>query len=63
MITSLASDAFEALASESLLNYTPQVQADADRSTGGDGYLIIAPDSYISTLESLVNLKLLRASP
>ncbi|MBG0788421.1 MAG: Ig-like domain-containing protein, partial [Anaerolineaceae bacterium] len=57
VITSLASDAFEALASESLLNYIPQVQADADRSTGGDGYLIIAPDSYTSTLAPLVDLK------
>lgn len=55
--SSQASDAFEALASESLLNYTPQVQADAERSTGGDGYLIIAPDTYIATLSPLVDLK------
>ena len=52
-----ASDAFEALAAESLLNYTPQVQAETDRSTGGEGYLIVAPDTYIATLSSLVDLK------
>jgi len=52
-----ASDAFETLAAESLLNYTPQVLADVERSTGGDGYLIIAPDTYIATLSPLVDLK------
>lgn len=57
VVTSLASDAFEAIASESLLNYTPQVQPEADRSVGGDGYLIIAPDAYIATLAPLVDLK------
>jgi hypothetical protein len=52
-----ASDAFEALAADSLLNYTPQVQVETDRSIGGDGYLIIAPDTYIGTLSPLVDLK------
>ena len=57
VVSDLASDAFEALAADSLLNYTPQVQASADRSIGGEGYLIVAPDTYIATLAPLVDLK------
>ena len=57
VVSTQASEAFEAIAAESLLNYLPQVQPDAERSIGGDGYLIIAPDSYIPTLQPLVDLK------
>ena len=55
--TNVASQTFEDLLSTSVLNYTPQEIVQDDRSTGGDGYLIVAPDAFISTLSTLVNLK------
>lgn len=57
VVSDRASEAFEALAADTLLNYTPQVQLESDRSTGGEGYLIIAPDTYIATLSPFVDLK------
>jgi hypothetical protein len=55
--SNIASQAFENLLSGSVLNYTPQVVVQTDRSTGGEGYLIVAPDAFISTLGTLVDLK------
>ncbi len=53
----IASTAFENLLSASVLNYTPQDVIESDRSTGGESYLIVAPDAFISTLGTLVDLK------
>ncbi len=55
--SNVASPAFEYLLSNSVLNYTPQATTQTDRSTGGEGYLIVAPDAFTSSLGSLVDLK------
>ncbi len=55
--TQHASPAFEALLADSVMNHTPQVSAQTARSGEGEGYLIISPDAFISTLAPLVNLK------
>ncbi|MDY6873378.1 MAG: C25 family cysteine peptidase [Chloroflexota bacterium] len=52
-----ASPAFEALLADSVMNYTPQVNVQTDRAGEGEGYLIVSPDAFISTLSPLVSLK------
>jgi hypothetical protein len=52
-----ASPAFEALLADSVMNYTPQVSLQTERAGEGEGYLIVSPDSFISTLSPLVSLK------
>ena len=52
-----ASPAFEDLLSSSILNYSEPVKVESDRAIGGEGYLIIAPDAFIASLSSLVELK------
>jgi hypothetical protein len=51
------SEAFETLLSSAILNYSEPIKEETDRAIGGEGYLIIAPDAFISTLTSLVDLK------
>jgi hypothetical protein len=52
-----SSSAFENLLSSSVLNYSQQTTTETTRSTGGEGFLIIAPDAFTSTLSPLVSLK------
>lgn len=52
-----ASSAFETQLSASVLNYSQPVKVETDRAVGGEGYLIIAPDAFVSSLSTLVNLK------
>ncbi|MCB2202942.1 immune inhibitor A [bacterium] len=52
-----ASPAFEALLADSVMNYTPQYSVQTDRAGEGEGYLIVSPDAFISTLSPLVSLK------
>jgi hypothetical protein len=52
-----ASPAFEDILSSSIVNYNAPVVVESDRAIGGEGYLIIAPDAFISSLSSLVELK------
>ncbi len=56
-LTAYTSDAFETLLSSSILNYSEPVKVESDRAIGGEGYLIIAPDAFIASLSSLVDLK------
>ena len=51
------SQAFNELLALSVLNYNQQVSTQSSRSTGGEGYLIISPDAFLSTLSPLVSLK------
>lgn len=52
-----ASTSFDKLLSPSIINYSETASAESDRFIGGEGYLIIAPDAFISSLTSLVDLK------
>jgi hypothetical protein len=55
--TAYTSTAFENLLSSTILNYNEPVLVESDRAVGGEGYLIIVPDAFISSLSSLVDLK------
>lgn len=52
-----AAQTFEDLLSKTVLNYSPLANTQAERAIGGEGYLIIAPDAFSSTLGPLVDLK------
>lgn len=56
--TAKSSDAFNNIYADQTLNTDSEVQSDSTRDAkSGEGMLIIAPDAFLSTLSSLVNLK------
>ncbi len=56
-LAAYTSDAFESLLSSSILNYSEPVKVESDRAIGGEGYLIVTPDAFITSLSALVDLK------
>mgnify|MGYP002395212090 CR=1 FL=1 len=55
--TKVASETFDGLLADTVLNFQPLVSEPSDRSPKSEGYLIIAPDAFISSLYPLVGLK------
>jgi hypothetical protein len=55
--SSFASSAFDKLLSPQILNYSEGTNIQSDRSKGNEPILVIAPDAFISTLNTLVDLK------